>query len=817
MATITSATSGNFNATTTWVGGVVPVDNDAFIIATGHTVTYNVTTPVTTGFQDSDIYGILQSQTGVSTVLRMNGRLRIRTAGTYHARAGHTLQFRGTAAESHILYVAAEVGASLIMEGSEGMPGTTLSAGANEGSTSFAFTSTANFAVGEWFAIYNNTTAQTANAGAATLRDEGFWIHDISGNTVYFRQYVGPESTITGTAGSTITVANSKVFRLGQKLIFGTGANRNIETITAIDYTTNIITCDTAIVGTVIGETVYETGSDKTHAANDKIRKIATVTTAAATAAGSSITVANANMFVTGDDIWIEARSEASSNTDYLNTNYGNETPGPRYKHSVLSVVGNVITLTAAIGYNVVVGSLVTRLSRDVIVEPVTPNTDYYGVYVEPRTDYTQRLILKDVYFKYCGSSYGQSEGGIYIREGNYKTSGLAVTLTNQVPAWNQQAWYEGVVMTGSNSTRDWGGFWIRGRYDQLRCCTVVGRFDSPYALYYREGQCLYNSITAGSGIWGPRVEGNSEWGEVAYVYVSRSFRGGRLLITDSNLGVHHYISNATEYSFSTVLGSSRDFYKHKHTGTRRGPLNDGTTQTILVYSKHEFLSGYGLGNLQMRLAFPSGHIDRGHNASWFTSIEHNFEYDALQQITYLSLRNWDNIEKAWRVYNTADTADYGCGWLQSVYIPAGVTLRTRAHVKLAPSYSGTFPRFEVRSTIQGVGPNTMGNASGQWGSWIAGGLQGAQYTADAALNYQTRELTVSAVNFPRYVNIGVHVDSVSASEGYWMKPIEVYLDKPYTVPGFAIINSGPGLPQENYNVENSFIQNKVRIGGRLM
>ena len=75
MATITSAQSGNFNATTTWVGGVIPIDSDSFIIATGHTVTYNVATPVTNGFNDSDIYGILQTLSGSPTVLRMNGML----------------------------------------------------------------------------------------------------------------------------------------------------------------------------------------------------------------------------------------------------------------------------------------------------------------------------------------------------------------------------------------------------------------------------------------------------------------------------------------------------------------------------------------------------------------------------------------------------------------------------------------------------------------------------------------------------------------------------------------------------------------------
>lgn len=816
MATIVSAQSGNFSATTTWTGGVVPVDGDSFTISTGHTVVYDVASPVTNGFNDSNIYGILQSAAGTSTILRMNGRLQIRTAGTYHARAGHKLQFKGTAAESHIIYVVSETGSSLIMEGSDGMPTTTLSANANERSTSFSFTSATNFAAGEWFAIYDNTTAQLYNAGSTTLRDEGFWVHDISGTTVYFRQFVGPDSTISASSGSTITVANSKVFRVGQKIIFGTGANLNVKTISAINYITHVITCDSAITGTVTGQTVYETGSDKIHTSGNKVRKVATVTTTTSASTATTITVANANMFVAGDDIWIEARSECGSTTDYYYTAYGNETPGPRYKHTISSVSTNTITLTAAIGYNVVAGALVNRLTRDVIVEPVTPNTDYYGIYVEPRTDYTQRLILKDVYFKYAGSSYGQPEGGIYIREGNYKTSGLAVTLTNQVPAWNQQAWYEGVVMTGSNSTRDWGGFWIRGRYDQLRCCTVVGRFNSSYGLYYREGQCLYNSIAVGSDTWGPRIEGNSEWGETGYVYVSRSYRGGRNQTTDSNGGVHHYITDSTEYSIQGVTTTSKDFYKHKHTGNLRGANNDGSTALTLIYSQHKFVSAYDVDNLYIRGAYTAGHMDRGNGHAWFSSIEHNFEYDAIQQMSYLSLRNWDSAENAWRVYNIADGSDYGSGWLQSVYVPANVTLRAKALVKLAPNFSGSYPYFEVRSTMQGVGPNGFQNAGGQWSSVLAGGYSVTQFTSAGAKDYESKEITLSPVAFGRYINIGVHVDNANASEGYWMKPIQIYLDKDYAIPAIAIANAGPGLPTEGYIVENSFIQNKVRLGGRI-
>ena len=820
MATITSAQSGNFDATTTWVGGVVPVDADSFVIAAGHTVTYNVTTPVTNGFNDSNIYGILQSESGATTVLRMNGRLQVRTNGTYHARAGHTLQFRGTAASSHIFYAVGETGSSVIMEGSDGMPTTTLSAGASERATSFAFTSATNFAVGEWFAVFNNTTAQAGNAGASTLRDEGFWIHDIDTNTVYFRQFVGPESTVVSSSGTNLVVANSKVFRVGQIIIFGTGANRNVHTITAIDYNIHTLTLSATVTGTVTGLTVYETGTDKIHATGDKIRKCATVTTTSSLAAATTITVANANMFVAGNDIWIEARAEAGSSTDYYYTEYGNETPGPRYKHTISSVSGNVITLTAAIGYNVVSGALVNRLTRDVVVEPVTPNTDYYGFYIESGgTNYTRAVIIKDVYFKYCGSSYGQVEGGIYIREGNWKANvslPAGVTLSSTVPALSQQAWYEGVTMTGSNSSRDWGGFWVRGRYDQLRCCHVQGRFNSSYGLYYREGQCLYNSIAVASDAWGPRLEGCTEWGEIGYIYVSRCERGGRFQMYDSNMGHHHYITNATERACHLVQSAYRGFYKHKHTGCRRGIEHDATAgPLVLFYSNLEFVSAYGLLNSGLRGQYHAQHIDRGHGTSYVNIIEYNMDYDGIYQSGYISQRIWDSNENAWRVYNIADGADYGCGWMETVFVPAGVTVRARATLKLATGYSGTYPRFECRDVIGGVGPNQLANSGGHWSSYFAGGSTSIQFTAASASAYESKDITITPVPFPRTLHFGVHQESSNQSEGWWLKDITVLLDKPYSFSRFNTSNSdvsGKAL----VGVGSSLSEKKIRLGGRL-
>ena len=66
--------------------------------------------------------------------------------------------------------------------------------------------------------------------------------------------------------GAKITVNNAKKHRFGQYVIFGTGSNRNVKQVSSIDLLNNEITLDSDVTGSVVGEIVYVSGTDKNHA-----------------------------------------------------------------------------------------------------------------------------------------------------------------------------------------------------------------------------------------------------------------------------------------------------------------------------------------------------------------------------------------------------------------------------------------------------------------------------------------------------------------------------------------------------------------------
>lgn len=85
MATITSTATGDWGTGGTWVGGVVPADGDAVVIASGHTVTFNVDQSAwVTGIDGLTITGTLTVSSTTTSYMFMKAAKTINGAGTFN-------------------------------------------------------------------------------------------------------------------------------------------------------------------------------------------------------------------------------------------------------------------------------------------------------------------------------------------------------------------------------------------------------------------------------------------------------------------------------------------------------------------------------------------------------------------------------------------------------------------------------------------------------------------------------------------------------------------------------------------------------------
>ena len=193
---------------------------------------------------------------------------------------------------------------------------------------------------------------------------------------IYVRQYVSPTATVLSKSGSTIKVDDASVFRVGYKIIFGTGSNRNALKITAIDG--NKITFGSSVSGTVTNESAYVSGTEKGHPDNRDVRRLATTINTAISSINSTnqITVGNASDFSVGSEIMLEA-SSTNSNARLYTT--GSETNAWRHNitYTVSSISGNTLTLNRNIPYYSDKGCLVVLNDRDVVIKACkTDGTD---------------------------------------------------------------------------------------------------------------------------------------------------------------------------------------------------------------------------------------------------------------------------------------------------------------------------------------------------------------------------------------------------------------------------------------------------------
>ena len=248
MTAYTSSQSGNFSSASTWGGSGFPDTNgDTWTVADGHTVTYDVSSALSAGFEDCTVNtgGTFQFASGTRSI-RFQGNVVIN--GNWTQGAGHTVFLAGGNGHSFQIQNPASSHTKQFT-GSQPLQGTTTSGATTNLSGTIPVSSASGFSVGDWIAVYNRSQTNVDSE----REDEGFIIHDISGSNIYVREFVSPTDTITAVDGVRIFLANVDIYRKNQRIIFGTGSNRNIRQITQVNIARGFLVLNSAVTGSVVG------------------------------------------------------------------------------------------------------------------------------------------------------------------------------------------------------------------------------------------------------------------------------------------------------------------------------------------------------------------------------------------------------------------------------------------------------------------------------------------------------------------------------------------------------------------------------------
>ena len=821
MASYTSTQSGDWTNSATWGGSGVPTGSgDNATIANGHTVTFDVNLVNTIGNVTINTGGILVHGAGNgngladsgSGLMQMTGKMLIN--GTLHQKSGSRILFVGSESSARGLFMENQQNAHWIAEGTTGMPTTKTDSASNIGDIKIDAVDASKFAAGEWIAIYAlDNTSTTGDYDASRYEDEGMWIHNISNNDIYFRHFVGPDDVSLAedqvTSAAQIKVTNSKVFRVGEKIIWGTGQNMNVAKIGTINYDTHIMTLIVhdhasnaySIAGTnAAGTMVYKTGFEKPHRDNSRIRKIATVLTAAKTSTDTIISVAQDEEFEAGDVITIECPLQVAGSTSNRDWSV-HET-----RHIVQSRSSNNLTLTAAIGYNAPAGAIVTRLTRDCVVgtvntgaNDIASSTNEAYVYCEHYSgNYNRSLFLKDVWFKNVGTNTSSNVyGGVTIR-GYYSTNDLPVTLGNPANGNYQpmttEGWIEGctTMINRNGAVRDYSGMWLYDyRNGTARACVTVNGRDG-FTIHWDPGQRIYNCIAQQNEYRGLRIQGTHYQHEVAYCYLNRVGTRGIYIDPTYNpgRGVHNIIMNCVDNDpirINRHTGYTGSMWKiDVKDALYEGPYMSevGHGDFVIFNSRFRGIDSANPGNHRTSGSSYAGRQGYSSGSAICRVFEADFEYDKVINYTYYMRFIWDADEGAYLVQRTFHDDSERAALREFILVPANTTLRLRVSCKPVSGFSGTEPYAYV-STAHGILGDWTTDASDPWTGTANEGLsmvspytEGVQFASfESNTGWQDKDLTVPAVPFSRFIQAGVNTNDTDAAEGFYLKPIKVWLD----------------------------------------
>lgn len=828
MASRTSTQSGNFNSTSTWGGNAVPVDGDQFTIAAGHVVTVNDDRRTTNGYHDSVISGKLHI-TG-SGKLRMNGILDVTSTGNddyftegdsttgayFRMDNGAILEMKGTSSENHRLRINSQKRNWVEFEGTNPNSKTTTSAAVPLSSTSVSLTSSSGFAAGDWINIFR-AFEDMADWEYDRYQDEGMKIHDISGNTIYPRWFVSPTATISRVSGSKIFVDDSTVFRVGQKIIFGTGSNRNIKTISSIGKTSGRITCDSSISGSVVGETVYRTGTEIYHESGADVQKIATPLTADSSSGTNTITVASTAGMAVGKRILIEANNNDDTNWDY------------EMLYTISAISGNTITLTSNLGNTRRTGGWVTIYDRDTQVRSTDTSDTNQRVYIIMNrwtsTDaYYRRLRWRNVLFDGIGSnavnttwnrgvgwngymSYETTSYGAYASgvEGCvWKPNNSGSNSSFYMREAHQCTWRNCIAYDGNHN------FWRYSSGNNINFNNNIS-WRSQYTTFLQDGayeprfSFSYNHFSRSDDYGVLWHHHRQSAGQVRHNYFTHHEQRAMYMYYQANniIWENNYMN---WYRSWPLVGTGGDWIcLNSYFGNDWDATTGNTSPVNGVQIQND-------GNLD---------TDKSNKHQNCTSVNHNWkEGETVQWGTY-TWREWDDTESAWKVFR--DTGTTGpAGQVESVLVPAGATAYLAAEIKLSTGFSGNRPYLYAKNANSyhdgrhyDGSTTSVQAASVVPDTYPIGFQQSAQFSTSAIGAYERQTLTISPVNYDYYLAVAVYSDSTNAGDGlehWFQKPLEIYLDKTSNVKEKKFITQ----QQVRRGQNNSATRKKKRLGGRL-
>ena len=853
MPNWTSAQDGAWDNPSTWTNGIGYPAAAGDTVTVRHDVTYGTKLNVGDGFGNITIAngGILIHQVEMD----VDGVLLIDGGGCLHQKPGSRIYFSGTSGEEHGIHFENEVNAAHIAEGTDPLPTSQLSAAHNIGDTVLTVDlgTGSRFVAGDWIAIYDCTSTATGEYEFCRYEDEGVWVHDVDGDNIYFRWFVGPDDvTITAfdanAIPSEITVSNSKVFRVNQSIIFGTGNNRNVCRISSIDYTRHTLKlknladenpyaldADPSIANT----RVFVTGLHKPHSDNSRVRKCATsVTTAINSTSATTVTVGDATGFVSGDVIVVECSLQTTDGT-ISNRDYNSV----ECRHIVDSVSGDTITLTGQIGYTVGIGSLVVKMNRDIIVgakktgsTDLDASTNICHYYIEQLTNYDRQIVLKDVWFHNVGNSNHNFRSGFVMR-GYGSTDNLPVTLANttKIQTMSNEPWVEGVsVMINDNGRRDYSGMWgYDFRNSCFRCCVSVNGQDA-FTIHWDPSQRLYNCFGARSASRFLRVQGTHYNHEVAYCYGNRV--GGRAIyyepVYNAGRGLHNIKVNCVDLDPIRV---------NRHTGYSgsmwaidikdslyQGPYMSevGEGKFVCFYSRFRGIEDV-LGKVRVSGSSYASRQGYSSGTGMFRVVEADFEYDKVINYSYYMRSEWDADEQAYFCQRTFHDDGEQAVINELFLIPPNATARIRVTCKGTSNWSGTEPYAYVQTVHNILGGYSGADSGDPFGSsstteWISMQTQGStqQQFADAnfATTYENIDLVVDPQPFMRMVEAGVMARDTDmanvANEGFYMKPIDIRIDKPYAHRDMHLSNSHGATTNQGVRLGSTHGEVTRRFGG---